>query len=100
MNIEEKIEYVKEHLLVEAIESIEAHRRYWNPSISRTLTGALSNALEDAGYPVFVWEIPPQWEHVFYLQEDASVGNSEIKAIAEERFRLMGQGADGAKLPK
>lgn len=100
MNIEEKAEYVKEHFLAEAINSIEAHRRYWNPSISRTLTSALSKELEGAGYPVVVWEIPPQWEHVFYLQEDASIESAEIKAIAEERFRLMEQGVDASQLPK
>ena len=100
MNIEEKSEYVKEHFLAEAIESIEAHRRYWNSSISRTLTGALSKELENSGYPVFVCEIPPQWEHVFYLQEDAGVENAEIEAIAEERLRVMEQGVDADQLPK
>lgn len=100
MNNEEKSKYLEEHFLGEAIASIETHRRYWNPSISRTLTSALSAALEESGYPVFVWEIPPQWEHVFYLQEDAKVDDVEIKAIAEERFRLMEQGIDETLLPK
>lgn len=100
MNEEEKLEYVKEHFLDDAIASIEAHRRYWNPSISRTMTSALSQALEEAGYSVFVWEIPPQWEHVFYMREDATVENQEIKDIAEERLRLMEQGVDDSQLPK
>lgn len=100
MNEEEKLQYVTEHFLDDAIESIEAHRRYWNPSISRTMTGAVSQALEESGYLVFVWEIPPQWEHVFFLREDTTVDNQEIKDIAEERFRLMEKGVEESQLPK
>lgn len=101
MNTEEKLQYVKEHFLGDAIESIKVHRRYWNPSISRTMTGALSQALEEGGYPVTIWEIPPQWEHVFYLREDASSDNDEIiRVIAEERSRQMEAVIDDAKLSK
>ena len=44
-------------------------------------------------------EIPPQWEHVFYLTEDASIDKLMIKALAEERYRLMSQGVEEALLP-
>ena len=37
---------------------------------------------------------------MFYLREDATVENQEIKDIAEERLRLMEQGVDDSQLPK
>lgn len=95
-----KLKYVKENFLSDAIASIKIHRRYWNSTISRTMTRALADALEEIGYAVHVWEIPPQWEHVFYLQEDAGVQDKEIKAIAMERFRLMEQGTEDSQLPR
>jgi len=101
MTEEEKLEYVKEHFLQDALSSIEHHGRYWNPSISRTLTSALRQQLETHGYNVIVWEIPPQWEHVFYLQEHANSDyQEEVRRIAEKRYSLMEGGANESQLPK
>jgi len=98
MNNQEKIEYVRDSLLEEAIESIKSHGRYWNPTISRTLTSTLEQLLHDEGFSVFVREIEPRWEHVFYLKEQHSLSD-EIKAIAIKRFELMEKGLDKLELP-
>ncbi len=99
MTDDEKMEYVTEHFLEDAIKSIEEHRRYWNPTISRTMTKALATALENSGFPVFAWELPPQWEHVFFLKEDVDVENRELKQIAERRYEMMEDGVEDDLLP-
>jgi len=101
MTEEEMERYVKENFLKDAISSIKEHGRYWNSSIPRTLTSALSQQLEHAGFNVTVWEIPPQWEHVFYLQEDTSTKYRDlIMNIAEQRYSLMENGTSESLLPK
>lgn len=97
----EKLEYVSEHFLEDAINSINTYGRYWNSSISRSLTDALCQKLAESGLPVFVWEIPPQWEHVFFLKTDLDNATKEkINNIANQRFSLMEQGAIESQLPK
>ena len=82
MTPEEKEAYVKEHLLSEALQSMERCGRYWNASISRAMAPALRKLLERHGYPnVHMREIPPEWEHVYYLYEDSVV----VEQIAIER---------------
>jgi hypothetical protein len=73
MTKDEKLKYVEEHYLVDAIQSIKKYRRYWNSTISRTLTDALNIKLKSSGYSTACFELPPQWEHVYYLLEDASL---------------------------
>jgi len=86
MTDDEKKEYVKEHFLSEAIASIEEVGRYWNGSISRTLTSALCEALEEECFKVTVREIPPEWEHVFYLISERATEYTEIlESIAIQR---------------
>ncbi|QGX40163.1 hypothetical protein [Permianibacter aggregans] len=96
----EKEAYVEMHFLEEAISSIESHGRYWNASISRLLTGTLARKLADAGYSVIVREVPPQWEHVFYLSKDASQKNDKvIDSIAKKRYELMESERSKSELP-
>lgn len=98
MNNQEKIEYVRDFILEDAMQSIKLYGRYWNPSISRTLTSTLEELLENESLSVFVREIAPQWEHVFYLKEQHSL-SAEIEAIAIKRFELMEKGVDKSELP-
>lgn len=100
MTESEKEDYVEEHLLDEALKSIKTSGRYWHSSIPRVLTNALSKKLREAGYPVIVREIPPQWEHVFYLEKYASASNGEeLELIAKKRYELMENGKSKTELP-
>lgn len=70
MTEDEKRELVKELYLDDAVSDLSTHGRYWNSSMSRKMTGTLVGLLEEAGLDVFVEEIKPDWEHVFYLPDD------------------------------
>ena len=100
MTNEEKLVHVREYYLADAIKSIETYRRYWNSSIPRMHTNTLVQELISLGYGVISYEIAPQWEHVFYLSEDASSNNNnELKVIAEKRYLLMNNGVKESELP-
>lgn len=82
MTPEEKVANVKEYLLDDAIESMKRNGRYWNGSISRTLASTLQVLLERSGFPnIQMREISPDWEHVYYMEEDADI----VEQIATER---------------
>jgi hypothetical protein len=95
MTENEKKEYLREHLLDAAVNSLDSVGRYWHGSISRTMTSALRSLLNDEGYDVIVRETPPEWEHVFYLSEDASSAYSnKLEQIAKKRSKQMSAGVD------
>jgi hypothetical protein len=99
MNSEEKIEHVKEHLLNDALESMEVHGRYWNGSISRTLAPTLKGLLENSGFPeIHMREISPEWEHVYFMHKDAEL----VEVIANQRFSIKEKNHDcnESDLPK
>ena len=95
MNNEEKLAYVKEHLLDEALESMSIHGRYWNGSISRTLAPTLKQLINESGYNVHMREIPPHWEHVYYPYSDSDL----IEKIAYERAAIKDKQDDYQNLP-
>ncbi|MFC6634018.1 hypothetical protein [Microbulbifer taiwanensis] len=99
MTPEEKEAHVKEHLLNEALESIRHCGRYWNGSISRSLASTLKWLLESSGYPnIYMREIPPDWEHVYYMYEHSDV----VEQIAYERSSIKRANFDysNEELPK
>lgn len=98
MNNEKNEEYVRQNFLDEAILSIKKNRRYWNSSISSRLVSVLCKLLDEVDLPVFAWEIPPQWEHVFYLQSDIDK-QEEIKVIAQKRYEFMSDENNKQALP-
>ncbi|UAA39122.1 hypothetical protein KIH87_01780 [Paraneptunicella aestuarii] len=78
--------YAKEHYLEGAVESLERVGRYWNGSIARVMVKPLQEAIEEEGYEVFVREIPPIWEHVFYLVDNVEADYSnKLEEIALRR---------------
>jgi predicted membrane-bound spermidine synthase len=78
----EEIKYLRETLLVEAILSMNKHRRYWNGVIGSGLALALQELLKNEGYSnIQIREIAPDWEHVYYLPEDSRL----VEKIAIKR---------------
>lgn len=84
MNNEEKIEYVKEYILDEALDSIAKHGRYWNASISSALASTLEALIIESGHDIHMREIAPHWEHVYYFYSDVEL----LERIAIERAEI------------
>ncbi|WFO49761.1 hypothetical protein [Aeromonas veronii] len=87
MNNKEKIKYVKEHFLSEALASIDQHGRYWNSSISREFASTLDKLITKKKKKILMREIAPIWEHVYYYHHDSEL----IVKIAIERAKIMEQ---------
>lgn len=99
MTPEEKVEYVKEYLLDDALKSMKQYGRYWHGSISRTLAPTLKVLLQNSGYTnVQMREIPPDWEHVYYMYEDKEI----VEKIAYDRHlcRTVNLNCTNEDLPK
>lgn len=96
----DKDQYVREHYLQDALESLAKYGRYWNGAISRTMAGNLNSAIKKSGIDTLYSELPPQWEHVYYLSQDASLEYFEnLRSIAVERFNHDLEQKDPKYLP-
>ncbi|MDR9498839.1 MAG: hypothetical protein RI556_06660 [Hydrogenovibrio sp.] len=101
MTKNEKKEYLREHFLDDAVQSLKSVGRYWHGSISRTMTNAFCSLLNDKGYDVIVRKIPPEWEHVFYLSEDSSSEYSnKLEKIANKRSEQKDAGVNEKSLER
>lgn len=77
---------LKKFCLDEAKKDLKEFGRYWNGSISRTMTSILASLLKDEGYSVSYREIAPDWEHVYYRIDNFRPNTmKEIESIAQYR---------------
>lgn len=75
-------ENAREHLLDEALKSIEDEGIYWNGLISRNQRGFLVTLLNENGHDIHMSEVPPNWEHVFYTSK---YSDDDVLEIAKQR---------------
>jgi len=71
--------------------SILEHGRYWNGGITSTAAARLKKALLEEGFKVEIYEVAPDWEHVFFILNDQNSYES-IEIIAEKRAKLNLEG--------
>lgn len=81
-------EAAKRVYLDSAIRSLDTCGRYWNSTIPRPTAKALVQLLKDNGYKISVMEIPPLWEHVFFI---SNLDLETIQDIAKARAKLINE---------
>lgn len=79
---------ITNNFLSAALSDISSVGRHWF-SLPRLGASMLETLISEQGHDVFLFELPPEWEHVLALKEES---HSTLVAIAAKRANLRAEG--------
>lgn len=82
--------------LAAALSDICSIGRHWF-SLPRPGASMLEKLISEQGHEVFLFELPPEWEHVISLKEES---HRALVEIAARRAALRAKGVADDALPK
>lgn len=86
---------ITQHHLHAALSDITSMNRHWF-SLPRPGAAMLQTLVSEHGHNVFLYELPPEWEHVIAPQVEPL---NDLRKIAAERAKLRAQGVPEHALP-
>jgi hypothetical protein len=87
---------ISDNHLSSALADISTTGRHWF-SLPSSGASMLEQLVAENGYDVFLFELPPEWEHVLALKGHLP---DELRQVAVERAELRSKGAVDSALPR